>query len=149
MLAPNNASQPSPASFDVGLGSNSIGNTPTGSGQPSAMTQGNSGPQPASAIGGMPRPLLQQQPPNQQQQQNMAPIPMNNSQLTNSNPPISASGASAPGPMNRIPPGGSSLTSGQLQPQQVNPARNIKGSIADTASNLELMVNSCLTFFLT
>ena len=149
-LASNNASQPSPAPFDVALGTNSIGNATAGSGQgilPSAMNQGNAGVVPqisSNAVGGMPRPTVATQ-----NQQNMAPVASINSQL--SNPPISASGSNPSGPVNRITASGSSMNvalPGNQQSQQAAGTRNIKGSIADSASNLELIVRTS-SFYLT
>ena len=149
-LASNNASQPSPAPFDVALGTNSIGNATAGSGQgilPSAMNQGNAGVVPqisSNAVGGMPRPAVATQ-----NQQNMAPVASINSQL--SNPPISASGSNPSGPVNRITASGSSMNvalPGNQQSQQAAGTRNIKGSIADSASNLELIVRTS-SFYLT
>ena len=126
----------------MALGTNTIGNATAGSSQgilPSAMNPGNTGVGPQSssnAVGGMPRPTVQTQ-----NQQNMASVASINSQL--SNPPISASGSNPSGPVNRITASGSSMNvalPGNQQSQQAAGTRNIKGSIADSASNLELIV---------
>ncbi|KZS01131.1 putative CREB-binding protein, partial [Daphnia magna] len=97
-IAPHNTSQPSPAGFDVGLGSNSIGGSSATPGQSVLPAHNQSaavgGVQATpNAVGGMPRPLL---PP--QQQQN-AMVPMNSAQLAGNNPPsaISASQPVLPG----------------------------------------------------
>ena len=128
----------------MALGTNSTGNASAGSGQgilPSAMNQVNAGVVPqnsSNAVGGIPRPAVQTQ-----NQHNMGPAASINSQL--SNPPTAASGSNLSGPVNRIPASGSSMNvalPGSQQSQQAAGTRNIKESIADSASNLELIVRA-------
>ncbi len=142
LLAPHNASQPSPAGFDVGLGSNSIGASSATPGQGILPTLNQGGAvggvqAPPNAVGGMPRPLL---PPQQQQQNSM--VPMNNAQLAGNNPPSAVAAAGQPvppGAMNRGPPHNAALQS-QQQTAGSTTARNIRGSISDNASNIEHIV---------
>lgn len=155
--APHNASQPSPAGFDVGLGSNSIGAQTATAGQGILPTINQSGvvggaQAPPNAVGGMPRPPL---PPQQQQQNTMGQIPLNSSQLVGNNPPSAVSTAGQPvppGAMNRGP--GAAHNAALASQQQAATsaavaARNIRGSIADSASNIEHIVRlltACIQF---
>ena len=153
VVAPNNGSnaQPSPVHYDVNLASNATGATTAAPGSgilpPPSMNQGSAGTggslpntQNATGVGGIPRPQMQSQ-----NQQNLSSIPINNTQLPNT--PVSSAGPNAPGPLNRISTSGSSLNAtlpagpqGQAQPSSV--ARNIRGSVPDSASNLESMVSA-------
>ena len=150
--APHNASQPSPAGFD--LGSNSIGPASATASQGILPTLNQSGAvggsqAPPNAVGGMPRPIL----PPPQQQNSMASIPINNAQLAGSNnPPSAATGQPVPpGAMNRGP-GAAHNAAMQSQQQAAGSAaagaRNIRGAIADSASNIEHIVRCSFSFVL-
>jgi E1A/CREB-binding protein len=145
LLAPNTASQPSPAGFDVGLGSNVIGSgVPAGSGQGNLASAMNSGVaasgQPLSgAVGGMPRPQLPPHPNQQQQQNSMVSMPMNNAQFAGNPPAVAAAAAVVAAAASAGPR--ATLNPTMSQQQAAAGARSMRGSIAESASNLESIVS--------
>lgn len=137
-VAPNNASQPSPAGFDLGS-SSSIGTAPAAAaGQgiliASSVSQGGTGGAQVApnAVGGMPRPLL----PPQQQPSAMGQMPMNNAQMTSNTPGTGPNNPRVAGPALNA-----ALQTQQQQQQAAAGARNIRGvGLAESASNLEHIV---------
>lgn len=144
LLAPNNASQPSPAGFgDVGMGGNALATTPSAAGQGMmpAINQNAAGAQTQPNAMGMQRPMLQ---PQQQQANTMVSMSMNNAQIPGPNQQTGVTGQQIPGnAMNRGP--GPVMNAGLQQQQQQQPnaaaVRSMRANLPDGPSNLEHIVS--------